>query len=121
MTGNDLSAYKELYVKTAHDYIDAMQASIVLLTADIVNKGALETLHRSGHSLKSQSMLMGYKNTASLSHYIEVVCRNILESKETMSEKILSEVKEAIGKITESLKNIEDIGKEINFSEAVAN
>ena len=121
MTNTDLSAYKELYIKTANEYLEAMQASIVLLAADKANKKAIETIYRSGHSLKSQSTLMGYKNTASLSHYIEALFRNILEGKERITEKVFSEIKEAIGKIDESLESIESLDKEISLSEPIAN
>ncbi len=121
MANIDVSAYRELYIKTAHEYVEAMQASMVLMRANAANREAIETMYRSAHSLKSQSLLMGYKNTASLNEFIEHTLRNIQEKNQYITEKILSEIKPALQKIEESVASIEMLNKEISLHESAAN
>lgn len=119
--GVDLGNYKELYIKTAHEYIDAMHAGLMIVASESNNSDAIETVYRSAHSLKSQSLLMGYKNTASLNEFIEHVFRNIKDGKVTITEKILLEVKTALEKIEDSVQSIDDLNKEVPFAAAIVN
>lgn len=121
MANIDLSSYKELYIKTAHEYLEAMHASMVLIIADLKNESAIETIYRSAHSLKSQSLIMGYRNTASLNEFLELTFRNIKEGKITFTEKVLEEIKTALNKVEQSVQAIETLDKELTLQEQVAN
>ena len=73
----NLSAYKTLYLETARKLIDEY----------IVIKSSPETEHTAAnllrifHSLKGQSMAMGYKKIAVLSMQIETFCRTLGDNK----------------------------------------
>ncbi|HSW97428.1 MAG TPA: Hpt domain-containing protein [Candidatus Saccharimonadales bacterium] len=121
MASIDLSDYEALYVKTAYEYLDAMQASIAILTADKDKQEAIDTLYRSSHSLKSQSTLMGYKNTASLNEFIEHTVKGIKDGRFSFTEKVSLELKTAIQKIEKSINSIEKLHKELTLQEPVSN
>lgn len=69
MTVN-LSAYKALYLETARKLIEEYET-----------KHTVSDLLRIFHSLKGQSMAMGYKNIATLSLQVETYCRALNENK----------------------------------------
>lgn len=111
----DLSSYKILYIQTAEDYVTAMKASLVVIENDTKNHKAMETMYLAGHSLKSQSLIMGYKNTASFAEFIEHTFRNVTEGNKEISEKILGEIKQALQKLEQSLINIKELDKELTL------
>lgn len=121
MADIDLSNYKDLYVKSAREYIEAMHASMVLMQVDNSNPEATEILFRSAHSLKTQSTIMGFKNTASLNEFIEHTMRNVKEGKQEYNEKVAGEVQTAVEKIEKSIDSIETLNKELALQEAPVN
>lgn len=121
MASIDLSDYETLYIKTAYEYLDAMQASIVLLNTNKDNTEAIDTLYRSAHSMKSQSLLMGYKNTGSVSEFIEHTIKGIKDGKFVFTEKIFIELKTATQKIEKAINSIEKLHKEIPLQDPIAN
>jgi two-component system chemotaxis sensor kinase CheA len=121
MASIDLSDYEALYVKTAYEYLDAMQAGIIVLSTSKDNKEAMDTMYRSAHSLKSQSALMGYKNTASLNEFIEHTIKGIKDGKFVFTEKVFLEIKTAIQKIEKSINSIEKLHKELTLQDPLSN
>lgn len=75
----DLGSYKSIYLKTAKEYIDKISASLDTLSSDVSNKEALNNLHISSHSLKSQSQVMGFADIASLCLSIEKISNDALK------------------------------------------
>lgn len=121
MASIDLSNYEALYIKTAYEYLDAMQGSLVRIRKNNEDTDAIDTLYRSGHSLKSQSSLMGYKNTASMNEFIEHTMKGIKEGKFPFTEKLFLELQTAIHNIEKSVNNIEKLHKELVVQDSAAN
>jgi len=71
MTPIDMSAYKDLYVETAREYIETLKKNLTLLNENTTNKEAIYEMFRSYHSLKSQSHAMGYMKTAEFCKLLE--------------------------------------------------
>src|SRR5258708_6081821 len=117
----DISGYKLLYIETANEYLVAMQASVVLLEKNFKNNHAIEIIYRSAHTLKSQSTLMGYKNTASLNEFLEYTFHIIMEGKSDLNEKLIMDIKTAVKKIAISLHTIETLNHELSLSESLIN
>jgi CheY-like chemotaxis protein len=73
----DLSTYKKLYLETARKLVE--EYTQILSTQKTAL--AIQDILRIFHSLKGQSMAMGYKNIAALSLEIETFCRTIIDNK----------------------------------------
>lgn len=121
MADIDVLSYKEIYVKTAQQYLDAMFASFVLLFNDNDNFRAIETMYRSAYSLKTQSLLMGYKNTAFLNEFIEHICRNVKEGNIDFTEKNFTDIETALQKIENSVISIDELNKELTLQHSLVN
>lgn len=75
MANINLEDFKALYLSTAHEYVQKMKKDLSELVENPSSKEALNELHLSSHSLKSQSLVMGYTTTGELSHSIERFAR----------------------------------------------
>ena len=116
MTSVDLSAYKDLYLQTGRQYISDMNTALTALQSDKTNKEALDTMHISAHSLKSQSQIMTYAKTGALSGTIEFLFRDIKEGKQQVTDETLTHLKDALQKISASLDAIEKTNTENDLS-----
>ncbi len=72
----NLSAYKTLYLETARKLVE----EYINIKASPIDDTTVQELLRISHSLKGQSMAMGYKKIAALSLEVETFCR-ILSTK----------------------------------------
>ena len=122
----DISEYKGLYLETARKLIETFAAIISLPDTEQTNAD----LSRIFHSLKGQSMAMGYKNIATLSLQMELLFKTLIENnkpltsslkallplpktfydkldyiKKTNGEQSLTKEIEAVEKLVEALKN----------------
>lgn len=116
MTQIDLSAYKELYVKTAREYITKMRDSLPRLKNQPDSKEIIETIFISAHSVKGQSQVMGYQQTGSLSSMIEMTYRAAKEGQKTITPTIIESTASAIDWLDKSVNSIESEGKEIELT-----
>lgn len=104
----DLSDYKSLYIQTAIEYVGKISASLNQLSNDILNKEALNNLHISSHSLKSQSQVMGFIDIANICLGIEKMSDDALKGIVQLNNENILEIKESVGKLQEILKLIQD-------------
>ena len=113
---DDLSQYRELYIQTSKEYIQKLNDSLLKLETDTTDKGAIEEIFRSAHSLKSQSATMGYLNTGYLCHVIEDVFFEIKNNRLVLSPELADHVFKALDGLTSSLQRIERENQEIDLS-----
>jgi len=99
--------YKELYLKTAKDYLDSLSKSCNKLAYNPLDRKALTQLHISSHSLRSQSQVMGYISISSITSEIEKIARAVLEGKYNINTNIISVFKEVIMAINVLLSDVE--------------
>lgn len=59
----DLSSFNTLYIQTAKENVQNLKSGL--------ENGDLELAHRSAHTLKSKSILMGYSEIGNLAKIIE--------------------------------------------------
>ena len=67
MSTVDLSKFKTLYNQTALEYVKKLEDTVTLLRTDAANKNAMNEIYIAAHSLKSQSLMMGYLSLAQAS------------------------------------------------------
>lgn len=115
----DLSAYENLYNTTASEYLEKMKESLSHLSQTPHDATAIATLYMSAHSLKSQSMVMGFKNTGALCNVIENMCREIQEKQTVPSVRLLELLQESLQRLENSLKSIEKDNQELPLGETI--
>ncbi len=106
MTHVDLHDFKILYCQTAQEYISGMKKDAEVLSRDVTNKEKAADLFMKAHSLKSQSLVMGYTGIGNLSKAIELLFREIKEDKRLNSISVMGTVQKAIVSMQESLQEI---------------
>lgn len=111
----DLSSFKNLFLKTAHEYLENLKTGFAALSSDPSNKEIIGEVYISAHSLKSQSWAMGYTQTAALCSIIEMTLREIKEGKKIISKDLLTSLLTALEPLERSIDNIEHENTEIDL------
>jgi two-component system chemotaxis sensor kinase CheA len=115
----DIASYKNLYVQTAKDNLAGMVASITSLEANPADTRAIENIFIKSHSLKGQSMTMGYTGIAKVSLAIERYMRGLKDGNKQVDPSVLPVLRMATGKLQASLAQIEEKNAEIPVSEII--
>lgn len=106
MGQTDLGKYKGIYLQTAKEYIEKIIASLNRLSEDTFNKNALNDLHISSHSLRSQSQVVGLAEIANACLDIEKNSDNALKSNASLGEQEILHMKTAAESLRETLKRM---------------
>lgn len=113
-TGVLPSSYKSLYIKTAKEYLAAIESALSKLSKSVTHKKEIEKAYISAHSLKGESFAMGYINTAEIARNIEELFHKSKENNKPLSQKEQEEVLSSLKNLSDSLENIEKHGEESN-------
>lgn len=116
---NDISAYKDLYFQTAKDYVSRIEHASEQLTTNPDNKEAIDAIHLSAHSLKSQSHAMGYETTAEMFMTIEKVFAKIQNGDIPLNSELLPHIKECVAEFKISLEQIQQSNQEKDMSQYI--
>lgn len=115
MNPKDIAFYKELFLKTAKEYLESLDQNLSLLNNDPNNKEAIETSYIAFHSLGSQNAAMGYRSTSSLCRMNEYILLKVKEGKISISLQIIDELIKSKELIKNSILNIELTGFELDM------
>lgn len=116
MTQADIAKYKALYLQAAGDNVHKLQENSVLLLDGNTTEEVLENMHRESHSLKSESILMGYNNIGQVAAAIENIFEQQKEQKLAFSPELLTLLDETIKKLQVALTQIETNDHELDLS-----
>lgn len=103
----DLGSYKSIYLQTAKEYIDNLVSSFTKLSVNPQDNDAINTVHISSHSLRSQSQVMGHQKIADLCVSIEKISSDILGKIRTADDEFMSILKNSIDELNSELSQIE--------------
>ncbi|MEK6725874.1 MAG: chemotaxis protein CheA [Deltaproteobacteria bacterium] len=67
----DMSKYKSMFLTEAREHLGNMNQVVLVLEKDPGDKGNIDSLFRSAHSVKGMAASMGYDGIAELSHKME--------------------------------------------------
>ena len=112
----DLSQYKDLYLQTGKEYLQALNTALLTLEKSPAQRDAIEEIFRNAHSLKSQSAAMGYEKTGYLCHAVEDVFFEIKEDRMKMTPELADVLFTAFDELKKSIDQIETENKEIDLS-----
>lgn len=115
----DLQEYKKLYLQTSQDLLHDIASCVQSLEEDFSNMIMIDTAHRSAHSFKSQSLVMGYTQTGLAGKILEKLFKNAKEKTIELNDEILTSIRELLNSMQQSLDSIQDNHGEGNLSQAI--
>ncbi|HSX33782.1 MAG TPA: ATP-binding protein [Candidatus Saccharimonadales bacterium] len=118
---DDLSQYLDLYVQTSKEYIQGLNAALLVLEKSPADKTAIEDVFRNAHSLKSQSAAMGYQTTGFLCHVVEDVFYEIKQGRMRLTPELADKLFGAFDALGQSIAQIEKDRHEADLSEVAQN
>ncbi len=119
MIRDNLAPYKTLYVETAREYLKSIKTALVDLKISPENKELINQVYIGAHSLKSQSVVMGFAHTGFLCHTIEYIFHEVKEGKILISLPLLQLISSAVTKLENGITTIERDDREVNMTENI--
>lgn len=112
----DLHEYKKLYLQTSQELLSRIQNGVSTLKENPTDMNTLSEVHRAAHSLKSQSLVMGYTQLGLAGRILESLFLNIKEGKVNLHTELTPIVEDALKAMSTSLTGIRDGHGEQNLS-----
>ncbi|HUD44127.1 MAG TPA: response regulator [Patescibacteria group bacterium] len=109
----DLNKYKTLYLQTAQQYLQQYSTNLNAFLKNQTEASAFEQMFIAIHSIKSQSLVMGYTTLGNYCKEVEMKMREVKDGKTAISQEILNYLQQAQQKITTELQTIQTTGKDI--------
>lgn len=103
---NDLSDFKELYFKTAHEYVNGLNSGMETLGPNPTPEKFAD-LHRFAHSLKSQSAVMQFNNITELAGTLEQLFDQLQKGEQQLTPEMQAEINESINTLNSSLTELD--------------
>lgn len=75
--GDDMSAYRDVFLSESAEYIQSMTEGLLALEANPNDLEPVETVFRGAHSLKGMAAAMGYSRTQDLTHKMETLMDSV--------------------------------------------
>jgi two-component system, chemotaxis family, sensor kinase CheA len=111
----DLSEYKELYIKTASDLLQQLKQDFAVFQ-EIPSDELIVKLHRNAHSLKGQSLVMGYESVGLLSKELEFIFRAVKDKQLVLTAQLNQALADAVQNLYDSIESIKSSDKELDLS-----
>lgn len=114
----DLNEYKQLFLQTASSKLSAM---IQLINAIEVNQDMQDRadFYRLAHSLKSQSLVMGYTQLGLAAKILEALFRAVRKNQIQLDANLILIVKQTLQAMRQSLQSIRHQQGELSLSKEV--
>lgn len=113
-----MSSYKDLFLKSAREYIDVLKKNLPLLNSQENNESAYE-LFRAVHSIKGQSLLMGYPRLNELCATLQTYFRDLYEKKIQYDPAVFDNLESAFDTLEKLLETIERENNETDLSQNI--
>lgn len=106
MQPDELAQYKPLFLQTAWDYLRQLESAIDLMRHNSHLKEAITTAHISAHSLKSQSAVMKYEQTAKVCHELEQLFKLLKDTNRELTSEELVKISGIVLSLKEAMSSI---------------
>lgn len=103
----DMSKYKGMFLTEAREHLGSMNQLVVSLEKEPQDKGTIDSLFRSAHSIKGMAASMGYDDVAELSHKMEDLMDKFRKEEMTVTPEaidILLEGVDALERLTDAIE-----------------
>jgi chemotaxis protein histidine kinase CheA len=116
LSQDDQVKYKDLYLQTAREYVKALQENLNFLMQGKESDDAIETLHRSAHSLNTQSIMMSFQQMSSVASLLEKIFKEHREKNQPISHDSLVVLVSTVNSMDHCLTSIEETNHESDLS-----
>lgn len=117
---NDLIQYKDLYIQTAKNLLNEIKVDINSLEINNSDIKIVDKLHRNFHSLKSQSLVMGFNSLGIVNKHLEHVFLTFKEKKLSINKELIATIYKIVQNMERSLTHIEESNQELDLSADIA-
>ena len=114
----DLNEYKQLYLKTASDKLSEM-TDLLSAVEQRHDPKAQADFHRLAHSIKSQSLVMGYYQLGLAGKILEALFRAVQKDQIKLDTNIFEIIKKTLNAMNQSLISIQSQQGELNLSHEI--
>lgn len=114
-----LSPYKELYLKTAKQYLTSMIEDLEKLQTAQTDKGIIMDFYISSHSMKGQSIAMEFTSTSTLCRLLERIAHKAKEGTLQLSHELIIQMQSAVSHMIKNLEKIKAENNEDDFSNEI--
>lgn len=115
----DLAQYHELYVTTSRELINTMKTNLQKLKHNFDDSTAIDEFHRAAHSLKSQSLVMGYQQIGMVNRQLEAFFKLIKEKELEFRQEYFDMTNEIVLHIERALADIKASEHESELEEDI--
>jgi len=112
----DLQEYKELYLQTSAKLLVEIRSDLAAYREDPT---VITTLHRNAHSLKSQSLVMGYTQIGLASKILESSFKHVKEGNLTLTHDLQKLIENTLTTIQRSLADTSGDSSEATLAECI--
>lgn len=102
------SQLKELFFTSAQEYLDGINTALLSLESNPTNKPAIENIFRATHSLKSESLSMGYSKISELCHTLEDLFSVLREGQKTFDKNGFNVIYQAVDFLENALLTVKN-------------
>lgn len=108
------SEYRDLFLAEALENFEELNKLFIVLEKDHADKKAIDSIFRIIHTLKGNSMAMGFEAISSLSHVMEDLIGAIVNGQITMNKDLFDSLFRANDKLGELIQSITS-GKKVSY------
>lgn len=112
----DVSKYTDIFVAESQEHLDNLNNNLLLLEKNPDNKGILNEIFRSAHTLKGMAATMGLERMAELTHEMETVLTLLKEDKIAVKQEIIDLLLSCLDDINAMISGFVNDGKEPNIA-----
>jgi len=117
MANVDLGQFRNLFIQTSLEYLQKLEDSMKILAKNPSDPVSIETMYISSHSLKSQSLLMGYTSLGNTAFSLEKLFRFAKEHVTPLPSQAITAVQLSLQAMRSTLNGIIKGDKEADLSE----
>lgn len=112
MSTTDFSEFKSLFVATARKHLENIRTALSSLKKNTGDKDAMNNIYIAAHSLKGESLAMGYMTNSAVSQLIEKIFHAAKDGSLTLTDPILTTTLQSVEKLSDSIDCVEKEDKE---------
>lgn len=113
--------YKVIFLKTASSYLKKLQQSVITLTKEPDNKSEIENAYLAAHSLKSETLMMRYKEMANYFLLLENIFKGKRAGTFSYNAELLIVVSDELEKIIQAIPHMVNEDKHYDILPAYQN
>ena len=118
--GDDMSAYRDVFLSESADYIQAITEGLLALETNPNDLEPVEVIFRGAHSLKGMAAAMGYTRTQELTHKMESLMDTVRSRRQVADPTLIDLVLRATDVARDVIADESSGGKTVDIAEMVA-